>query len=128
MGHQPAGSSSIAGPLHAAIADRLKVLGLDDTSPPGLLLESLANANKQLSDLNAALQERAGQSIAQARVMDAINQLYAMEPGGRTLVETMSLVALAAFRSFGPGFYAVLAQPGLRRGGGRGGGGGPRAG
>ena len=112
MGLKPAGPSSIAGPLHAAIADRLKVLGLDDTSPPGLLLESLANANKQLSDLNTALQERAQQSISQARVLDAIDQFHSMGPAGKTVVETMAIVAGSAFRAFGPGFYGVLVQPG----------------
>jgi signal transduction histidine kinase/HD-like signal output (HDOD) protein len=112
MGLKPAGPSSIAGPLHAAIADRLKVLGLDDTSPPGLLLESLANANKQLSDLNSALQERAQQSIAQARVLDAINQFFEMGPARKTVIETLGIVAGAAWRAFGEGFYAVLVQPG----------------
>jgi signal transduction histidine kinase/HD-like signal output (HDOD) protein len=112
MGLKPVGPSSIAGPLHSAIADRLKVLGLDDTSPPGLLLESLANANKQLSDLNSALQERAQQSIAQARVLDAIDQFYSLAPGRRSVIETMAIVGVAAFKAFGPGFYAVLTQPG----------------
>jgi signal transduction histidine kinase/HD-like signal output (HDOD) protein len=112
LGLKPVGPSAIAGPLHAAIADRLKVLGLDDTSPPGLLLESLANANKQLSDLNNALQERAHQSIAQARVLDTIDQFHAMVPGRRTVTEMMEAVAASALRSFGAGFYAVLVQPG----------------
>ncbi len=112
MGLKPAGPSSIAGPLHAAIADRLKVLGLDDTSPPGLLLESLANANKQLSDLNTALQDRAQQSISQARVLDAVDQFFALGPARKTVIETMGIVATAAQKAFGAGFYAILVQPG----------------
>jgi signal transduction histidine kinase/HD-like signal output (HDOD) protein len=112
LGLKATGPSSIAGPLHAAIADRLKVLGLDDTSPPGLLLESLANANKQLSDLNAALQDRAQQSIAQSRVLDAIDQFFTLGSARRTVIETMAIVGVGAFKSFGPGFYAVLTQPG----------------
>jgi signal transduction histidine kinase/HD-like signal output (HDOD) protein len=112
LGLKPGGPASIAGPLHAAIADRLKVLGLDDTSPPGLLLESLANANKQLSDLNSALQERAQQSIAQARVLDAIDQFFTLGSARRTVIETMAVVGVAAYKAFGQGFYAVLTQPG----------------
>jgi signal transduction histidine kinase/HD-like signal output (HDOD) protein len=110
LGLKAGGPSHIAGPLHGAIADRLKVLGLDDTTPPGLLLESLSNANRQLSDLNSALQERAVMSHSQARVLEAIDQFHAMSPAARTIAETMGVVAKSAWRAFGAGFYAVLAQ------------------
>lgn len=110
MGLKSGGTALIAAPLHGAVADRLKVLGLDDTTPPGLLLESLANANRQLSDLNAALQERAGHSQSQSRVLDAVEQFHALNPMRRTITETMGVVCQSAAASFGEGFYAVLVQ------------------
>jgi signal transduction histidine kinase len=96
--------------LHVAIADRLKVLGLDDTTPPGLLLESLANANRQLSDLNTALQERAMMSVSQTRVLEAIEQFHSLGGPRRTVTEAMGVVAQSALRAFGPGFYGVLVE------------------
>jgi signal transduction histidine kinase/HD-like signal output (HDOD) protein len=110
MGLKMGGPALIAGPLHVAIADRLKVLGLDDTTPPGLLLESLANANRQLSDLNTALQERATMSVSQTRVLEAIEQFHTLGGPRRTIGETMGVVAQSALRAFGPGFYGVLVE------------------
>ncbi len=110
MNLRSGGPSLIAAPLHGAVADRLKVLGLDDTTPPSLLLESVANANRQLSDLNTALQERANQSQSQARVLEAVEQFHALGAMRRTITDTMGVVAQSAWSAFGEGFYAVLVQ------------------
>lgn len=110
MGLKVGGVSLIAEPLHNAVADRLKILGLDDTTPPSLLLEGLSNANRQLSDLNIALQERAALSHSQARVLEAIDHFHALSVSARTVAETMSAVARSAWKAFGPGFYGVLAE------------------
>ncbi len=107
------GPISIAAPLHGAIADRLKILGLDDTTPPMLLLESLANANRQLSDLNASLHERAKTSQSQSKVLDAISHFHTVAPYsniGRSLAETMGAVLSGASHVFGSGFYALVLQ------------------
>jgi len=111
MGLKAQGPAIISAPLHAAVADRLNVLGLDEATPPGLLLESLANANRQLSTLNSALQERARQSQAQARVLEAINTFHAPGRNRRTVADTLALVGASAVQALGPAFYAALFQP-----------------
>lgn len=107
------GPHSIVGPLQAAVADRLKVLGLDaDASPPALLLESLSNANRRLSRLNAVLNERARQGQARAGVLDAVASFQREVSRARGVGEVLSNVAQSAASLIGDGFYAALFQPG----------------
>lgn len=102
------GPGSIAGPLHAAVADRLSVLGLDDVTPPDLLLESLANANRALSGLNSSLRERARQAESQAAALAAIGDFHAGLTGARGVSETAALVLASAAAALGAGRYALL--------------------
>jgi HD-like signal output (HDOD) protein len=68
---------SIVGPLHAAVSDRLRVLGLTDTTPPALLLESLTNANRQLTLVNAAMRQRTQAAQALGIVLGAVRGVIA---------------------------------------------------
>ncbi len=68
---------SVVGPLHAAVSDRLRVLGLDETTPPALLLESLTNANRQLALVNAAMRQRSQASQALGIMLGAIRGVVA---------------------------------------------------
>jgi HD-like signal output (HDOD) protein len=67
----------VVGPLHAAVSDRLHVLGLDETTPPALLLESLTNANRQLALVNAAMRQRSLASQAIGVMLGAIRGIVA---------------------------------------------------
>jgi len=68
---------AVVGPLHAAVSDRLRVLGLDETTPPALLLESLTNANRQLALVNAAMRQRSLASQALGIMLGAIRGIVA---------------------------------------------------
>lgn len=98
--------------LVEAVADRCQVLGLDDQSEPELLLESIARANEQLSELNARLARRANQADAQRRVMDAMSSFLATSEPGRSVPETLGRIVRSAGTVLGEGFYAAVYQPG----------------
>lgn len=101
----------IAEPLHAELADRIRLLGLENVTTPQLLLESVSRANRQLARLNAALSEQSGLSQQQARVLQTITAFHAATDPRRGGIETLGQVARSAASLFGPGFYAALLQP-----------------
>lgn len=103
-------------PLHAAVAERLAVLGLDEATTPKLMLESLTNANRQLGRLNSAMSERAAQAVSQAAVLESIAAFHVELRGARSLSEVASCVIASARRAMGDGFFAMLMQePGDRQ-------------
>jgi signal transduction histidine kinase/HD-like signal output (HDOD) protein len=110
LGVAPASLDAITAPLHTAVADRLAVLGLDEATTPKLMLESLTNANRQLSRLNAAMRERAAQAVSQAAVLEAIAAFHTDLRAARSLSEVAAAVIASARRAMGEGFYAMLIQ------------------
>ncbi len=96
--------------LHDMVANRCRLLGVDDQTTPGLLMQSLSAANRQLARLNTGLQARSRTSQRQARVLGAINTFHAERSPGRTLPDALSDVARSACGLLGPGFCAVLFQ------------------
>ncbi len=101
----------IAEPLHAELADRIRLLGLENVTTPQLLLESVSQANRQLSRLNSALSEQSGLAHQQARVLQTITNFHAAADPRRGCMETLGQVVRSAASILGPGFYATLFQP-----------------
>ncbi|MEZ6317157.1 MAG: HDOD domain-containing protein [Phycisphaerales bacterium] len=102
----------LAPKLVEAVADRCRVLGLDEQSEPELLLESVARANEQLSELNARLARRAAQADAQQAAIDSITTFLGAGEPGRSVSETLGRIVRSAGGVFGEGFYAAVYQAG----------------
>lgn len=112
LGLSGKGPESIAAPMHEAVAERLRLLGLDaQASSPALLMESLAQANQRLSRMNAVLHERARQSESRLRVLDAVTRFQRDLPRARCVGEVLSIAASSAAGLIGDGFSAALYQP-----------------
>lgn len=103
--------SKIAEPLHAEVADRIRLLGLENVTTPQLLLESVSQANRQLARLNSALSEQSSLSMQQARAIQTVTAFHATADPRRGCMETLGQVVRSAASLFGPGFYAALFQP-----------------
>lgn len=105
------GADSIIQPLHAALSDRLKVLGLDADTGPTLLLESLANANRRLSRLNTSLHERARTAQASSRVLDAVASYQRSVATARSITEVLAHVGASSMQLLGGVCPGALYQP-----------------
>lgn len=92
---------AVVGPLHSAVSDRLRVLGLDETTPPALLLESLTNANRQLALVNAAMRQRSLASQALGVMLGAIRGIVAEASTCATEGAAASFVLGSARRAAG---------------------------
>lgn len=98
--------------LPAALSNRLRVLGLQESSPPSLLLESLAAANVKLAKLNQGMSERARNEESQTRTLDAINEFQNRVAASTTESAILCEVSRSAVRVLGDGFYAILLHRG----------------
>ena len=96
--------------LHDALAARCKLLGIEDRTPPELLMQSIASANRQLARLNSALQMRARHSERQGKVLEAITAFHASWQPGRSVGDAAGAIVQSASTLLGPGLYAVLFQ------------------
>jgi signal transduction histidine kinase/HD-like signal output (HDOD) protein len=94
--------------LPEQVAERMRVLGLDEATTPQLLLESLASATKQLSRLNSALHERAKLSGSQTRTLEAIAAFNARSVRATSLTDTLTTIGGSATQVLGEGYIAVL--------------------
>jgi signal transduction histidine kinase/HD-like signal output (HDOD) protein len=98
--------------LPSALSNRLRVLGLQDASPPSLLLESLAAANVKLARLNQSMSERARHEESQARTLDAIAEFQNRASASTTESAILCEVSRSAAKVLGEGFYAILLHRG----------------
>lgn len=105
------GADSIIQPLHAALSDRLRVLGLDAEAGPTLLLESLANANRRLARLNTSLHERARTAQVNGRVHEAVTTFQRDVARARGVGEVMAHVGLSAQTLLGGACPGGLYRP-----------------
>lgn len=110
MGIPPLNAESLMEPLHAAVADRLNILGLESTTPPTLMLESFAAANKALAKLNHVLESRARNSAANSRVLEAVSAFNASIAADSSLTACLAAVARSASSVLGDGVFAFLHQ------------------
>ncbi len=100
----------VAAKLHDLVANRCRLLGVDDQTTPELLMQSLSAANRQLARINSLLQARSRTSQRQTRVLGAINAFHVERGPGRTLADALSDVARSACGLLGNGFCAILFQ------------------
>lgn len=112
LGIQAKDVEGVVPDLLEALGARCAVLGLDERTPPELMLESIARANERLSGLNQALLRRGRRSDHQKRVLDAIGAFHADWVADIGVSETLARVAASAESLFGAGFYASVHQPG----------------
>lgn len=98
--------------LPSALSNRLRVLGLQDASPPSLLLESLAAANVKLARLNQGMSERAHHEESQTRTLEAIKEFQHRVASSTTESSILCEVSRSAVRVLGEGFHAILLHRG----------------
>lgn len=79
-----AGPESITERLLTRIAERMELLGLNQPSTPELLMNCVANANRQLAAMNVAMRDRARASVSQGRVLAAL-QAYHEDLGAKNV-------------------------------------------
>lgn len=96
--------------IHEALAPRLQVLGIEETTAPRLILESLSAANRALARTNAVLDERARVAATQGRTLETIAAFQARATGVRTTAEVFGEIARSVAHLAGEGFIAVLFQ------------------
>jgi HD-like signal output (HDOD) protein/signal transduction histidine kinase len=90
----------IEGELFDRLAVRAANLGLDDSSDSGVLLDSIAEANRQLGQLNSQLNEQAERTRAQQRVLEAIDRFHSEGVLRTALPDAMGAVARSAASTF----------------------------
>lgn len=96
--------------LHDAVAERCRLLGLEDQSAPELLLASIGEANRRLGALAASLDERQRSGRWHERVLTAIAEFHAQSRAGG-LGAAVGAVVKSAAGLFGAGFFVLIFQP-----------------
>ncbi|MEQ8316505.1 MAG: HDOD domain-containing protein [Phycisphaerales bacterium] len=94
--------------LHEAVAARCADLGLDGPHSPGLLLESISQANAWLGRANGRLEKQADLAGRCDRSLRAISGFLADQPGGKGLTSTVAAAGRSASEAFGATRLAVL--------------------
>jgi len=98
------------GGLMEEVASRCAGLGLSSSTSPELLLRAVASANRRLSRMNSALQQRAEQSSQLRTVLEAVGAFHASGVARRSVVEVFGEIVRSAAGVFGSGFYGVVFQ------------------
>lgn len=104
-------ADEIATRLHEEMSARLQAIGVEETTSPQIMMESLQSANRQLARVNVTLEERAHEASARGKVLDAITDFHHRAHPGRTMSEVLGEVVRSAAALFGGGFYSLLYQP-----------------
>ncbi len=106
------GPQALIPALNEAVRHRLEVLGLYAPASPSLLLESVANANRQLSRMNTTLNDRAALAQSQAKVLDNLAEFLVQPARWSTLLRAADAVLDSANAALAGGFQALLVQEG----------------
>lgn len=120
-GLDPGALERVTVELHEAVADRCGALGLNVPTSHEAMLGSIAQANRKLGALNAALDERARQAEAMRSALAAVGTFsHALRDPRRprSMEQTLSLIArsLTSMDTRSPVFAAfVLHAPGADR-------------
>lgn len=108
IGVAPAALERVLSRVHERVADRVAILGLDETPTERLLLESLSRANAALDRARAGAVARAGGADALARAMQSIAALHAA-PGEELRGESLAgAIARSAAVALGAGDACVV--------------------
>lgn len=105
---------AIANKLHDAVTERMRLLGLDQSTTPQLLTESLASATRQLSRMTLAVQSQAGKAQARGRALEAVALFCDSCARASTLGDVLGTIVASAGDVLGPGFFAMLVREGER--------------
>lgn len=109
LGMDPDRVRRIVPKLHDAVGARCGVLGLDRSDPPELLLQSVSNANKRLSRVNRALEEKARASSGQREALAAIAEFHERAGAPASRAEAQVHIGRSARTLLGDGYIALLA-------------------
>ena len=99
-GLDPQVCGEIEGELFDRLAVRAANLGLDDSSDSDVLLDSIAEANRQLGQLNSQLNAQSERTSAQQRVLEAIDRFHSEGVLRTALPDAMGAVARSAASTF----------------------------
>lgn len=94
--------------LHEAVAARCADLGLDGPHNPGLLLDSISQANAWLGRAHSRLEKQADLAGRCDRTLRAVSRFLAEQPGGKGLTSTLAAVGRSAADAFQADRMAVL--------------------
>jgi signal transduction histidine kinase/HD-like signal output (HDOD) protein len=79
--------------LPALLAERLKVLGSEETTSARVLLESVSTATRKLSRMHETARQQAKLSQGQAKVLTVLNEFVAGERPGAGVLDTLTRIA-----------------------------------
>jgi len=100
----------VEGALPERLSERAADLGFEDSPGSKLLMESVAQANRRLSRLNATLAERSRQAGTMRRALRAIESFREALPAGASLMGVIETVGRAAMEQFESRQAAVVHQ------------------
>ncbi|MEM1164721.1 MAG: HDOD domain-containing protein [Planctomycetota bacterium] len=96
--------------LHERVADRARLIGLDDIEDKQLLVQSLVEANRKLGRLAQLFEERSRQSRSHGQSVRAIGKFLAPGEPPRTLNAAFAKIARCAGELAGAKFCAGIVQ------------------
>lgn len=102
--------NQIAAPLHEAVVERFAILGLDETTAPELLLQSLSAANRQLSRASAAMTERAEQARVASEALSRIDRFETSVDPSLGIAETLRHLSRSLNECLGESVFAAVFQ------------------
>lgn len=102
--------TQIAAPLHEQVVERFAILGLDETTAPELLLQSLSAANRQLSRASTSMHERAEQARVATDILQTIARFQTATDPGRGIVDTLRNISQELDTCLGGGVFGVILQ------------------
>jgi HD superfamily phosphohydrolase YqeK len=96
--------------LHAGVARRAELIGLNGSDDAELLSASIAAANRQLARLMQSLEQRSRAGATLARSLQTIAEFHGSVAEHRTLASTLGEVARSAAKTLGATVAALLWQ------------------
>lgn len=96
--------------VHEHVASRSSDLGLGETTPPELVAQAMAAANRRLARLHQACRARAAASRQQAKVLGVIERFASAARPGASVGDVLARIAEGWCGLAGEGFTATLYQ------------------
>lgn len=110
LGFTPEQIASVQEKLHDAVSERCQTLGVGESTPASMIVESIANANTRLARLHEQVRSQTRSAMGSARALALITEFAAAERPGGTLSDTLSRIAQGWNRLTGKGPLAVICQ------------------